>query len=78
MAAEVIQVTIPAHDQKSIFTAKNIAIIAMTLAIAYIAILMIQVCLKKRNSDSDSERSDSYIPYSSYYEEGLTSEYTNS
>ena len=50
----------------------------MTLAIAYIVILMVQVCFKKHNSDSDSERTDSYISNSSLYEEGYTSEYTNS
>ena len=78
VTAKEIQVTIPAHDDKRIFTARNIAIIAMTLAIAYIAILMVQVCFKKHNSDSDSERTDSYISNSSLYEEGYTSEYTNS
>ena len=41
VTAETIKVTIPAHDKKSIFTARNIAIIAMTIAIAYIVILMI-------------------------------------
>ena len=80
MAAEVIQVTIPAHGKQSIFTAKNFAIITMTIAFLYIAILLIQVYLKKRNRGniSDSERSDSYLSNSSLYEDAFTSEYTNS
>ena len=58
---------IPSADQQgqsSVFTAKNFAIIAMTLAFIYLTIVLVQVCTKRagaNRSERESELSEAFI-----------------
>ena len=70
----------PASQQdKGVFTAKNFAIISMTIAFIYLTIVLVQVCMKSDRTDRDSELTEEFmskdsLSYEYYYDE----EYTNS
>ena len=85
--ADEYQVYIPKEDSDiEIFSSRNVAIIAISFALLYLIILILQVCFKSKRSDRYSELSESFVTesgervtegdsYSYYYGE---SEYTNS
>ena len=59
------------------FTTKNFAIISMSIAFIYLAVLLYQVCTKKSDDDRSSELSDEFISrdslsYDYYYDESYT------
>ena len=70
------------------FTAKNFAIIAMTLAFVYLTIVLVQICTKNRNRQGGSSRESELteelisrregdsLSYTYYYDED--EQYTNS
>lgn len=73
------EVHIPSHDQKSVgfFSAKNIAIILVSIAMLYLCLILIQVCRKKPHRDDELE--EEFISQNSLsYEYTYDEEYTNS